>query len=232
VLRCQPALRRLFSQIESIESIIGNDQPAPACELHCSLMSLPRIFGTTVESIPARTPYLIADSAIAETWRKRLWPDPAKLKVGLAWAGSPEFREDRLRSPHLAAFSDLSRVTGVRFYSLQKGYAAGEAHTPPAGMDLVDWTSDLNDFADTAALIANLDLVISSDTAVVHLAGAMGKPVWVMLPFSPGCFWMLKRPDSPWYPTMKLFRQTRPRSWAEPANAILRALSEFPIHLG
>ena len=176
-------------------------------------MALPRVFGTTVQSVPADVPYLAADPTIAKCWKERLAQDAAKLKVGLAWAGSPEFRDDRLRSPHLPALAGLAKAPGVRFYSLQKGYAAAEARTPPAGMDLVDWTNDLNDFADTAALIANLDLVISSDTAVVHLAGALGKRVWVLLPFTPGCFWLSKRADSPWYPTMRLFRQGRPKDW-------------------
>jgi tetratricopeptide (TPR) repeat protein len=211
-IRCQPELRRFISTLEGIEGVVGDDQP-PAFDRHCPLIALPRIFRTTLQSVPAKVPYLKADPQAVAQWRDRLSHEQAKLNVGLAWAGRPTFREDRYRSPHLAAMAPLASVEGARFYSLQKGEAAAEARTAPPGMALVDPTAELNDFADTAALIEALDLVISSDTAVVHIAGALGKRVWVALHYAPGFFWMLGREDSPWYPTMRLFRQSAPADW-------------------
>ena len=124
----------------------------------------------------------------------------------------------------LSQFAPLARLPGVSFYSLQKGEQAGQARNPPTGLELIDWTEDLHDFADTAALIANLDLVISVDTAVAHLAGAMGKPVWVLLPFVPDWRWLLEREDSPWYPTMRLFRQKAIGQWHEVIERVVEQL--------
>jgi ADP-heptose:LPS heptosyltransferase len=132
---------------------------------------------------------------------------------------------DHLRSPRqLSYFAPLAQLNGVRFFSLQKGEAAKQAVNPPSGLKLTDWTDEFSDFADTAAFIANLDLVISSDTAVAHLAGAMGKPVWLLLPFAPDWRWMLNRSDSPWYPTMRLFRQTKIGEWASAIEQVAEAL--------
>ena len=191
------------------------------------MLSLPRAFGTTLASIPRNVPYLQADAREVEKWRGRLAEDASSIKVGLSWAGRPEHKNDRNRSMPLARFAPLAQVPGVRFYSLQKGEAAAQAKAPPAGMELIDWTEELNDFADTAALIANLDLVISVDTAVVHLAGAMGKPVWTLLPFAPDWRWLLDRQDSPWYPTMRLFRQPSIGDWDSVMQRVAGALSEL-----
>jgi ADP-heptose:LPS heptosyltransferase len=147
------------------------------------------------------------------------------FKVGLAWAGNPTHGNDRNRSLSLANLCPLAQVSGVRFFSLQKGEAATEARTPPPGMELVDWMQDMKDFADTAALIANLDLVIAVDTAVAHLAGALATPVWTLLPFNPDWRWLLEREDSPWYPTMRLFRQPKIVGWDEPVRQITSALN-------
>jgi hypothetical protein len=125
----------------------------------------------------------------------------------------------------LAKLAPLGQAPGVRFFSLQKGEAAAEAKTPPAGMELTDWTEELKDFADTAALIANLDLVIAVDTAVVHLAGAMGKPVWTLLPYVPDWRWLLQRQDSPWYPSMRLFRHPSRGDWDSVITRVAEALS-------
>ena len=138
--------------------------------------------------------------------------------MGIAWAGRPTHPNDRNRSLKLGAFAPLAQLAGVRFVSLQKGEAAAEAKSPPEGMELLDAGPELTDFADSAALIATLDLVIAVDTSVVHLAGALGKPVWVLLPFAPDWRWLLNRDDSPWYPTMRLFRQQRRMDW-EPVIA-------------
>jgi hypothetical protein len=147
-------------------------------------------------------------------WREMLRSDSAGLKVGVCWAGKPSHRNDRYRSISLEMFSLLGDAGNVTFYSLQKGDAARQAGNPSGTMRLVDYTNYLNDFSDTAAFIENLDLVISVDTAVAHLAGAMGKQVWTLLPFIPDWRWMLDREDSPWFPTMRLFRQPADGDWA------------------
>jgi ADP-heptose:LPS heptosyltransferase len=141
------------------------------------------------------------------------------------WAGNPAHARDHDRSLLLSAFAPLAGLRNVRVFSLQKGDRAAEARTPPPGMNLFDFTPELNDFADTAALVSNLDLVVASDTAVAHLAGAMGKPVWLLLPFAPDWRWMLNRTDSPWYPTMRLFRQRRWGDWSEPIEQIVATLT-------
>jgi hypothetical protein len=151
-------------------------------------------------------------------------------KVGLVWAGNPAMDGDELRSPRqLSLLAPLAEVKGVRFISLQKGNAGAQAKNPPGGMQLVDWTDELLDFADTAALLANLDLVISSDTSVLHLAGAMGKPVWALLAYIADWRWMLHRSDSPWYPTARLFRQAKPGDWPGVVAQMADALSKWQI---
>jgi len=182
-------------------------------------MCLPRLFGTTLETIPAETPYLFADRAKVELWAERLAGEPAARKVGLVWAGNSREHNpgaqavDRRRSVRLQKYAPLAATDGVRFFSLQKGEPAAQASDPPAGMSLIDLTAELADFSDTAALIANLDLVITVDTSVAHLAGALAKPVWILSRFD-GCWrWLNGREDSPWYPTARLFRQADPGDW-------------------
>ena len=138
---------------------------------------------------------------------------PGELKLGLAWAGNPNRQLDQLRSMSLAMLAPFAEIPNVRFFSLQKLAGAEQATHPPAGMSLIDFTPELNDFADTAALVSQLDLVITVDTAAAHLAGAMGKPVWIMLPFAGGWRWLADRTDSPWYPTARLFRQPKRGDW-------------------
>ncbi len=208
-------------------AVIAQGDPLPAFDLHCPLLSLPRVFGTTLETIPRQVPYLNADVAMAETWRERVGAHANSLQVGLAWAGNKSHKNDRNRSMALSAFEPLARLPGIHFHCLQKGEAAGQPGRPPAGMELADWTGALDDFADTAAYIANLDLVISVDTAVAHLAGAMGKPVWVLLPFAPDWRWLLEREDSPWYPTMRLFRRTSLGDWDSVMRKVADALADF-----
>jgi Flp pilus assembly protein TadD len=222
IVRCREGLRRLLQTMCADVPVLEKDQTLPAFDVHCPLLSLPHLFATDLASIPGNVPYLHADVAEAGVWRERLAACVPSLKVGLVWAGSPTHRNDRNRSMKLASLTTLARVPGVRFVSLQKGEAAAEAKSPPEGMELLDPTDELNDFADTAALIAALDLVIAVDTSVVHLAGAMGKPVWVLLPFAPDWRWLLDRNDSPWYPTMRLFRQQRAGEW-DPVVAEVRS---------
>jgi hypothetical protein len=171
-------------------------------------------------------PYLHADAEDAKRWQERLADRSPVVKVGLVWAGNPTNSNDRNRSMKLAALAPLGQVPGARFFSLQTGAAAAEAKTPPPGFELVDWTQELKDFADTAALIANLDLVIAVDTAAAHLAGAMGKPVWTLLTLIPSWRWFLDRDDSPWYPTMRLFRQTTPGDWLDVVQRVAKHLEK------
>jgi hypothetical protein len=170
---------------------------------------LPVLFNTTISDIPHKMPYLAANLALAEKWRERIRHDNAKFKIGLVWSGVSA----RKKFCSLETFAPLTQLPGISFYSLQKGEAVKEANHHPKGMQIYDYTEEMNDFSDTAALIENLDLVISIDTSVAHLAGALGKPVWILLPFVPDWRWLLNRDDSPWYPTMRLFRQSAPGDW-------------------
>jgi len=149
------------------------------------------------------------------------------FRVGITWAGRPEHHNDHNRSTTLKQFATLAAVQGVTFYSLQKGSAALSSHKQiPANMHLVDCDKALNDFSDSAALLENLDLVISVDTSVVHLAGAMGKEVWTLLPLVPDWRWLIDRPDTPWYPTMRLFRQKRLKNWQDVFDEVLPELAK------
>jgi Flp pilus assembly protein TadD len=205
IVECRPELQRIFQSAAGSCQVVAWGESLPSFDLHCSLLSLPHVFGTTLASIPKEVPYLQADAEEARKWRDRMGEQGAFVRVGLVWSGSPGHKNDRNRSIELTSLGPLMRAQGVRFFSLQKGKA------PPDGV--VNWTDELKDFADTAALIANLDLVIAVDTAVAHLAGAMGKPVLTLLPFVSDWRWLLEREDSPWYPTMRLFRQPSRGDW-------------------
>jgi tetratricopeptide (TPR) repeat protein len=225
IFGCDPALRRLLERTAGIAQWLDWGQPLPAYDCHCPLMSLPLVFETTLQNILHDVPYIRAETEAVDRWRQALAGDGPGLKVGLVWAGRPTHQNDRNRSLPLSALAPLAMAKGVRFYSLQKGEASRQASNPPAGMELIDRTDQLHDFADTAALIANLDLIISVDTAVAHLAGAMGKPVWALLPFVPDWRWLLDREDSPWYPTLRLFRQPDRGDWAGVVSKVAQALS-------
>jgi hypothetical protein len=219
-------LQRLFAHLKGIEQYIPPNEAIPPYDLHCPLMSLPLRLKTTLSTIPAPIPYLQAEARLAAQWREKLLSEP-NLKVGICWAGSPVHTNDRNRSTVLESFAPLSRVSGVTYYSLQKGAAASQASRPPEGMRLIDLSPQLDSFDDTAAVISNLDLLISVDTSLVHLAGAMGRPVWTLLPFFSDWRWMLDRSDSPWYPTMRLFRQPRRGDWTTPIRQIIEAIPAF-----
>ena len=200
-----------FSEIDELVEASPDGKPAVGFDFYVSLMDLPRIFGTTLETIPAEVPYIHADPSKVKYWQSRLsGPD---LKVGIVWAGKPTHRNDLNRSCPLEHFAVLAGIEGVRLYGLQKGKAAAQVEELAGKMTITNLGAEFKDFADSAAAIENLDLVISVDTAVRHLAGAMGKPVWALLPFAPEWRWMLNRQDSPWYPTMRLFRQKKWGQW-------------------
>jgi ADP-heptose:LPS heptosyltransferase len=172
-------------------------------------VSLPRALRLTTEDIPDRTPYVQIDQNLSRKWALRLKDHQGLFKIGIVWAGARTHRRDVERSASLELFSRLARLDRVRLFSLQKN----DVPRAGANIELVDFTNDLHNFADTAALILNLDLVIGVDTAVVHLAGALGQKVWTLLPFSPDWRWLLDREDSPWYRTMRLFRQPSAGAW-------------------
>ena len=218
IVACQAPLKRLLTRLEGVAQVISVGEPWPDFDLHCPLSSLPFAFDTNLATIPAKIPYLHADPADMIRWQARMG-DTTALKVGLVWAGASREHNarlnsvDRIRSMKLAGFSPLAKVGGVRYFSLQKGKPASQGRGPPHPMALLDYTDELHDFADTAALVAQLDLVITVDTAVAHLAGGMGKPVWILSRFH-GCWrWLLDRDDSPWYPTARLFRQPELGDW-------------------
>lgn len=227
ILGCETLTARLLQAMPGIERMVTKGQPMPAFDVHVPLLSLPLIFGTTLATVPAAIPYMSAPAEEVEKWRRRM-ADGGRLRVGVVWAGRPTHRNDARRSMRLSQFAPLAEAESISFYSLQKGEAARESADPPSGMQWTDWTAELDDFAHTAGLVANLDLVICVDTAVAHLAGAMGKPVWVLLPFVPDWRWMMNREDSPWYPTMRLFRQTAAGDWEGVIRRVALALGQYP----
>ena len=227
IVECRKELVPLFQGLEVIKQVIARGKPLIHFDLHCPLLSLPLIFGTTLETIPAEIPYIKANPFSIRKWKDRIQNDSSKLKIGLAWAGSPTLKRSHLKECPLKMFFSLAHNKDITFYSLQKGKAAEQAKSPHEGMSLIDYTDEIHDFSDTAALIENLDLVISVDTAVAHLAGAMGKPVWTLLPFVPDWRWMLNRKDSPWYPTMRLFRQPSTGDWESVINNVQKELEIF-----
>jgi hypothetical protein len=221
LLMVPPPLVSLMQTLDGVESVIPATQPLPDFDVHAPLMSLPMIFGHDESTIPSKAPYLRADPVRAEAWKSRLADHLHQRAVGLAWAGNPKHRNDRNRSVPPAQLAPLAAVQSVAWVSLQKEASSSDRPNLP----LLDWTSQLSDFADTAALIHNLDLVITVDTAVAHLAGAIGKPTWLLLPYVPDWRWMLNRADSPWYPSMRLFRQTQRGDWSAPVQTIVGELS-------
>lgn len=209
VLECQPPLASLLSHSPGIDQSVSQGDPLPPFDVQAPLLSLPGILGTTLESIPAPIPYLHVKHLLEERWRTVLGREG--FKVGIAWEVNLAYKWDRRRSVPLSSFAPLAEVPGVRLFSLQKG--PGCEHLAGACFPVTDLGSRLEHFADTAAVIQCLDLVVSVDTSVVHCAGGLGKPVWVVLPFSSDWRWLMDREDSPWYPTLRLFRQQQPGQW-------------------
>jgi tetratricopeptide (TPR) repeat protein len=221
VLEVQPELRRLLDGTEGAK-VISRGEALPEFARQCPMLSLPLALGTELSTIPAKVPYIHPDPTLVDTWRQRLQGDTRR--IGLTWSGNPSHHRDRLRSIPLQQLGPLLNVAGTTFYSLQVGAGREQLKDLPPGARLIDLGGELKDFADTAAIISNLDLVISIDTAVAHLAGALGKPVWILL--NKGCDWrwFLDREDSPWYPTARLFRQTTAGEWQEVVNRVEREL--------
>lgn len=223
-----PELMKLFSRLAGVDILVEH-KPAALCnvafDLVVPLLSLPYVFGTTLNTVPANVPYITADPALAEKWRGRLAAKDGKKKIGLVWAAKMTDDHSRNRSCGLASLAPLLKVPGAAFYSLQKGEGAKQLHS--GTLPITDWSGELGDFADTAALIAGLDLVVTVDTSVAHLAGAMGKPTWVLQTFLPDWRWLLGREDSPWYPTVRLFRQPAPGDWDSVTARAAEALAQW-----
>lgn len=214
VLECQSGLKHILSQCQGIDELVDwsvDDDRELHYHVSAPLMSLPFILGITLESLPAQVPYIWPDTIQVSKSKKLL--DPHLINIGIVWAGRSTHQNDSNRSCRLSDFSVLNELEGTQLYSLQKGPATEELQNQVTG--IVDLDSEINNFADTAAIIQNFDLVITVDTSVAHLAGAMGKPVWVVLPYASDWRWMQARSDSPWYPTMKLYRQTSTGEWGE-----------------
>jgi len=228
---CQPPLVELLRKLDGISQFVFPNQPIPPHDVHCPMLTLPGVMGTTHLTIPNRCPYLKADAERVRQWSSRM-PSDRRLKVGLVWAGQPSHANDHNRSVALAKLAPFGAVDNVWLCSLQKGKAAQQIYDRSNSLRMQNWEKDLRDFSDTAALIANLDLVICVDTAVAHLAGALGKPVWLMLPFVPDWRWMLGRSDSPWYPSMRLFRQASFGDWESLISQVREALSEKALEHG
>ncbi|MEJ1958574.1 MAG: tetratricopeptide repeat protein [Nitrosomonadales bacterium] len=225
-LVCHPALKPLLVELEAVDKVFSftEEIPVSGWDYWTPLFSIPHYCETRLESIPAKIPYLRVPASRIEKWATLLPTDG--LRVGLVWKGNPQFENDADRSlPSLEVLAPLWAVAGVNFISLQKRAGEDEAAHPPVGMPLIHLGDRLADFADTAAVVSSLDLVICVDTAVAHLTGALGKPCWVLLPdYKPDWRWLVDRTDSPWYPVMRLFRQPAMGDWVSVVAEVVMAL--------
>ena len=224
IVACQPELKSLLKSIERIDTLVTKGEDIPNFDFHAPIVSLPHIFGTVLETIPAKTPYLYPDKNPDFSF---LSDDERDLKVGIAWAGSPTHINDRNRSISLNNFKCLLDIKGCEFFSLQVGEHHRDIKQCGYSRIIKDLGKQFTNFHHTASVILQLDLVISVDTAVVHLAGALGKPVWTLLPFIPDWRWMLNRSDSPWYPSMTLFRQRKRGDWHSVFQEIRLTLTQY-----
>jgi hypothetical protein len=231
ILEAPEPIVRLLGSLPGVDRIVVQGEALPQFDLHCPMLSMPLAFGTDLATIPGVTPYLRADAAEVAAWRQRL--DATGIqgpRIGLAWAGSPrkELIElaavDGRRSIAPDLLSPLFELPGLRFFSLQKEGPAAPKHFP-----MIDLMEEMGDFADTAALVANLDLVISVDTSVAHLAGALGKPVWLLDRSDPCWRWLLGRRDNPWYPSLRIYRQQGPGDWDFVLAEVIRDLRRFAV---
>ena len=228
ILSVPPPLIRLLSGLPGIAGFVRHGEPIPPFDRYCSLPSLPYLFGTTAETVPA-IPYLAAEPAAVAAWRDRL--PSAGCRVGIVWQGNPKAELDRGRSFPLACFEAIARLPGIALVSLQKGAGLEQIEALSGRVPVTALGADFDNgpdaFIDTAAVIAQLDLVIACNTSVAHLAGALGRPVWLALRCWPDWRWQLDRDDSPWYPSLRLFRQARDGDWTETFDRITAALPAF-----
>ena len=223
-VQCEPALERVIASFVAVDEVVAHSGAFPdrQADFHCSMMSLPHRLGTRIGNVPNTVPYLDIPEVLVSHWRERL-AGITKPRIGLAWSGNRTLRDDAQRSIPLKQLAALFRHPQVQMVSLQKGEAAREwADHASTGSEFIE---QCKDFVDTAALVSNLDLVITVDTAVAHLAGALGKPVWLLNRFGSEWRWGLEREDSPWYPTLRQFRQRHRGDWAETIDRVDQALT-------
>ncbi|MHC5543527.1 glycosyltransferase family protein, partial [Singulisphaera rosea] len=227
-LLCPEPLASLLASCPWIDRIIPPGMTASGFSCHAPLMSLPAILGTTLETLPAEVPYLSPSPERVESWGRRLG-GRTEFKVGITWQGNPKHRMDRRRSFALAHYAGLAGLEGVRLISLQKGFGVEQLLENAGNFSVEDLETSgaeaLTDFNETAAVIRNLDLVVTADMSVAHLAGSLGAPVWVALSSVAEWRWMEHREDCPWYPSMRLFRQSMEGDWGEVFGRIERELS-------
>jgi tetratricopeptide (TPR) repeat protein len=231
IVECQSVLLPLLRSCPGIHMVVARGTALPAADVQAPLLSLPGMLGATAENAPASVPYLFADPAIADRWREEIGP-PDALRIGIAWQGNSVFPQDCHRRIPLAAFAPVARVPGVRLISLQRGFGREQlADASGRRLDIIDLGGRLEaaggGFLDAAAAMLRLDLVVTVDSAVAHLAGALGVPVWVALTVSPDFRWLLGREDTPWYPTMRLFRQRELDRWDEVFDRIAAAVRGY-----
>ena len=221
---CPPALTKIFKDLPGIDHFQDRDKPwRLQTDYHVHLLSLPRIFNTTIDSIPSQVPYVSADPVAVEAWRDRLKPET--MNIGLVWGGNPDQAENIDRSCPIENLLPLTKIPGTTFYSLQKGESKDQLlELDSSQHGIIDYTDELDDFADTAALVKALDLVITVDTSVAHLVGALNHPVWTLLWFAHCWRYLQKREDSPWYPSMRLFRQSSIGNWPSVVDQVSEAL--------
>jgi hypothetical protein len=212
VLEVQLELAALLARTEGVAAVVTRGDALPPFDVHCPVGSLPRALRTEPSSIPANVPYLAASEERIAKWRERIarWPSP---RIGIVWSGSASHPNDRNRSIALTKLAPVFRSEHGSFVSIQRDLRDGEREALASVPGLAHLGDDLEDFEDTAALVSLLDLVISVDTSVAHLAGALARPTWILTPFAPDWRWMLGREDSPWYPSVRLFRQSAPGDW-------------------
>jgi hypothetical protein len=225
VLEVQKGLKSLMQSLQCANWVVEHGEALPAFDCHIPMMSLPLAFKTTLETIPAQLPYLHVEEGVVERWRLRLgkWSRP---RVGLVWSGRKEHKNDHHRSIELAMMREIFSEE-FEFISLQKEVRERDKSALEQ-VAVKHFGEELKDFMDTAGLVANMDLVISVDTSVAHLAGALGKPLWVLLPFSPDFRWLLEREDSPWYPSAKLYRQPKIGDWESVIARVTAELKAWP----
>jgi hypothetical protein len=216
LVECMKLLAPFFRRCPGVDRVIEEGTPLPDFDVHAPVMSLPRLLGTTVATVPAEVPYLFAEEDLIEKWSRQLGALPA-FKIGVVWQGNPHHGWDHFRSFPLAQLAPLADVPGVHLFSLQRGPEREQLHAVKGRFAITDLAGFCEDpfvsLREMAAVMKNLDLVVTADTAPAHLAGALGVPVWVALAAVTDWRWLLNREDSPWYPTMRLFRQTKLAEW-------------------
>jgi tetratricopeptide (TPR) repeat protein len=227
IVECQPPLFELFRDMPGCSHVIASGDPLPAFDLHLPMLSQPLVHHTTATNIPHEVPYLSADPARTQAWTQRLGSNGTQKRIGLVWAGNPENRRSRQRDIPFDALSPLLAQNAFRFISLQVGDRRAELRLSRLTSEVFDGAPYLKDFADTAALLTQLDLLISADTAAAHLAGAMARPVWTLLPSKPDWRWGLRGENTPWYPTMRLFRQAAAGDWTSVIEQVSAELTRW-----